>query len=284
MSAVRVQLSPPIARIVVEVRGRLPDSVALDTVFAVARAYKARIEGMFVEQQGLASLANLSCARHVSFAGQCSGANAFASFETASRSAISAVRRDFERRAKADDLALEFDVVREESDSELSAHCGEGSLVLLTGGLNSETAIRLSALLNGPNRIAGVLLVGPHARANAGSIVAVASDQRGLEKAVRTAIRLQLGETEPIRLVLAGSSREDLAMLAAFAERLVPPDISVTLIPARITPGATAAFIYQLGRIPGRLMILPIGSAIAASAEVIRALANGLDRPLLLLK
>ena len=284
MSAVRVSVSPAIARIVVEVRERLPDAVTLDTVFAVARAYQARIEGIFVEQQGLASLADLSCARHVSFAGLCSGASAFASFETASRSAISAVRRDLERRAKADDLALDFEVLREDQDQDLNAHCAEGSPVVLSGGISSETATRLAALLNGRNQIAGALLAGPQARANSGALVAVASDQRGLEKVVRTAIRLQAGDTEPIRLVLAGSTREDLAILATLAEKLVPPDLSVTLIPARITPGATATFIYQLARIPGRLMILPVGGALQASAEVIRALANGLNRPLLLLK
>ena len=284
MSAVVVSVSPSIARIVVELRGQMPDRVTLDTLFAVARAYRAKIDGLYIEEQGLAALADLACARHVSFAGHCSGASAFAGLANTLSSAIGAVRRDLERRAKADDLQLGFDVVREDPDACLSAHCAKDAIVLLSGGLSVQTAERLAGLLGGTSRIIGALLVGPMARVSSAAIIAVASDLRSLERVVRTALRLQDASPEPIRLVLAGSTREDLAALAAAAERLIPPEAAVTLIPARITPGSTATFVHSLGRIPGRLMILPVGGVLPASAEVIRALANGLNRPLLLLK
>ncbi len=256
---------------------------ALDVAAELAAALESHVEGLFIEDETLETLARLPFSRQISAV---SGMPAALEPERISRD----VRTQSERARRrlsgiATRLKVEwsFEVRRGVTEAELTAQARAGDLVALLahGATPRATARRLLAALQRgrPHAESAFLLPGRGRTISAGPVNVIyqptESGARALALAERIAGRLQL----PLVLLLPEGANADELIAHARAQMTHP--LPVSAVP--IGRHGTEALVRQLCQIRRGVVIAPI-EALAGEAGDLERLAAQATCPILVLR
>jgi hypothetical protein len=269
-------------RIVLQVRTSHPSEHALDAAMRIARAFRSQIEGLYVEDGDLMSLASLPFAREFSFMGRGARALSPEIVERDMRLASAAIRRRIESMARIANVPLHFNIVQDEparAVASVCASCGEASLVALADPFAAAHADQLRRLMAEISGLAGVVLVGPAARRSSGPVIAAVESRAGLEPTLAAA--RQLAEEMDERLVVLVI---DGGGLGSEAKSRAGSGAQVQIMTAESVRGEPAVVAEAVRRLQGGFVVARLGGTLVPGEGSLAHLVQALECPLLLLR
>jgi hypothetical protein len=290
------------------VRGERAALAAIDAAVRLAKAYRAEIECLCIEDVELLRLATYSFAAEVP--ALCRLGNGLgdrrplsvAAVERDMRLQFSGLQRLVEQRASLAEVPVRLRVVRDEPVAAVAstcADCGPWNIVVLAEPLASMDASDLEALFVGVQDATGLMVVGQGADLAPGRPVVLALEQAdALSAMLHTAERLVEGTDTPIMVLLIdhgsdtgpdlGQSLESQVRLALSVRPVHPSSdgtlATVQLIALTETHGETAAIAEALRRLQPGFLIARFGGLIVPVASSLRPLGAILNCPLLLIR
>lgn len=270
--------------IIVEVRTSTPSQAALEAAAEVARAMGAELKSIFVEDNELRDVANLSCARAVSFSGRASGRLDLDTLEHEMQLASAAVRREIERMARLADIPCRFDVVAGNPLRTLAEHAAQSAMLALAEPMTPALASRLEALTGELRGLMGLVLAGPRARRRSGPIVAVVEDVSQLESILATARRLISPSRRAIVLLLVGEDARERAALEEQARALLKGLSAPEVTEVRSMLADAELLAGVLKRLGGSFLVAQLGGMLAPGRQVLPQFAAAIECPVVLLR
>jgi hypothetical protein len=277
------------SKVVIRLRSAAPSRLALEAAVDAARALERRLSGVFIESRELISLAALSCAREVSFAGRHGAALSRERIESDLKLAAASAQRELRALARLAGVDLDFEVVQGDLADALDGPVEPGALLALGEPLSAAEAGRLSHLLNETDEIAGVLITGPRAHRTRGPIVVAVEEAHRVLPLLGYAERLGHNRKQGLVLLLVGDTRERIDALRAAVERQLLPALPVTFAQALISRaaagrGSAGVLAEAVIRFQTGFAIVQLGRLIRARERELQMLAQTLECPMLLLK
>ena len=219
-------------RIVITLRSHSEADPALNAATILARALKAELFGLFVEEEAALHSSELPFARVVgrspSGAQTLSRETMLAAFE---HDAV-ACRRMLSMRAKQARVAWQFDRVRGESHHAADQQAGQGDILLLQesyGGAGVREIIAQARAAT--DRLGGMILMGPWQRRRSGPVVAIIeniSSEGGIdagdadERILQLAMRIAKEQASRLLLFVVGETREETDEALQHAQEQLP--------------------------------------------------------------
>ncbi|MCG8562306.1 MAG: hypothetical protein MI824_21105 [Hyphomicrobiales bacterium] len=266
-------------RVVLQMRGGRGSPIALEAAFRMARSLESELEGLFVEDEHLLSLAAMPFAREVSFTGRRTRPLSEDLVRREMRAASAAMHREFERLARAVGVPARYDVVRDEPERALRSASAAASVLAIGEPVTAAGRAELRAVTACLSEMTACLLVGREARRARGRIVVALDAFATLPPLVRMAERIARDGQEEIVAVLAGETVADRERAVELVRSLVPAVVPLRIEAAAETEAALGEVARRLG---GGLVIAGLGGTLLpGEAEVVRLTAM-LECPLLL--
>jgi len=251
-------------------------------VFAarLARALESRLEGLFIEDQDLMSLAGLPFTRELSLTGGRPQRLDLERLERDFRAKAAAAERLLDQVARAENVPSSFRTARGKTELEITAAVEEGDLVAVGRALGAIVGLGAQggALRAASRRAAGsVLFIGHRPVARPASVEAVIAGTEPCEAALKLAERLAQALQAPLEVhVAATTERQDLQDWVR--ARLAKPEAAHF----HFTDKAERLLAKLCGR-PGRLVVAA-AAALEHEEETIERLAGRIACPLLLVQ
>jgi hypothetical protein len=282
---------------------------AIDAAVRLAKAYRAEIESLYIEDVELLRLASYPFATEVPALGARLGKGSgsarrplsVADVERDMRLQCSGLQRLVDQRALLAEVPVRLRVVRDEQVAAVAstcANCGPWNVVVLTEPLASLAAADLDALFAGVRDATGLMVVGQEPGPVQGPVVLALEQADALPTMLHTAERLVDGTDTAIVVLLIdvdtehgpdlGHSLESQVRLA-LSERPVTAQsdgtsANIQLIALTETHGDTAAIAEALRRLAPGFLIARFGGMVVPPSSSLRLLGATLRCPLLLMR
>ncbi len=267
-------------RVVLQMRSGRSSPVALEAAIRMARALESELEGVFVEDEHLLSLAALPFAREISSTGRRSRPLSADVVGAEMRAAAATLRREFERLARAAAVPARFAVVRDEPERALRIASARASVLALCDPSTGEGLGGLRAVTACLSDLMGCLLVGAAVRRTSGRVIVALDALAVLPELVRMAERLAAATREELVLVKLG---ETLAA-GGEADRLIGRALTGRIAVTVAQMGSDDAMPETARRLGGGLLVAGFGGAVAPGEAELARLTAQLECPLLLLR
>lgn len=268
---------------------RAPDAAAIRTAVRFARAFKAELEGLFVEDTNLLTLCGHPFAKLFDGPGRASlGVDA-----RRMRDAFRAIQReamqDISRCSQAAEVPVVFERMCAEPERALAVACaasGPWNVVVWGHAMERAEFDALGPFLRTVHDVTGIVVGGDGRDDPAGPVVVVVERVEDLMSAVRTAARLRPDETASIVVVPADPDDPDRLegeirlVLAASA----PDNVRVEVESARDCHAHAAALAYLIQRHAPSLLITRLGGVLTQEAHGFSQLVRALTCPVLLVR
>lgn len=268
--------------VVLQMRSGRASTVALEAAIRMARALESELEGVFVEDEHLLSLAALPFAREISSTGRRSRPLSADIVASEMRAASAMLKRELERLAAAASVPARFAVVRDEPERALRVASAKASVLAICEPPAGEGLASLRALTACLSDLMGCLLVGAAARRTSGRVVAALDALAALPALVRMGERLAAATGEGLVLVRLG---ETLAARGE-ADRLIAGALTgrVTVASGELGSDDGMALPEAARRYGGGLLVAGFGGIVAPGEAEVARLTAKLECPLLLLR
>lgn len=279
-------------RVVVQLCSGEANAIALDAAIWLARAYQSEIESIYVENQQLIELARFPFAREISLSGRTVRSISCADIEQEFRFASAAFRQKIEARARAADVPFRQSVVRDEPLQALAQACSEHgpwNAVALAEPFTAPGCPSLHLLFETVAGTTGLMLVGPRACRTRGPIVLALEDTDRLPAMIAAAERLAASylagdQVVPIAVCVIAHDADGLAEMEGPLRLVIADRPNVEIAGMHIARGSQAAMTEALRRLMPGLVIGRFGAVLVPRDGDLRALAEGLECPLLLVR
>lgn len=264
-----------------------PSPTAIAAAVRVARAFKAEIESLFIEDTQLLDLAKHPFVKELTFGGRTRRAVTRRGLESGFRASFVAARRRIAEAARAADVPLSERVVRDEPVHALAAACaqnGPWNVIALAEPFSSGSSEAIRDLFERVRDATGLVLAGPAARRMSGPVVVVAEDLERLPGMLRLAERVAKATEDQVLLALLADDETALAQFdgevrLALADR---PDIGIRQSIA--VHGEPAAAAEVIRRLQAGFVIARFGGVVAPRDQIWRPLVTALECPLFLVR
>lgn len=290
-------------------RGERVALAAIDAAVRLAKAYRAEIECLYIEDVELLRLARYSFAAEIPALGSRLGKGlgdgrrplSVTDVERDMRLQFSGLQRLVEQRAALAEVPVRLRVVRDEvvhAVASTCADCGPWNVVVLAEPLDSLAAADLDALFAGVRDTTGLMVVGQEPGPAQGPVVLALEQADALPAMLHTAERLVEGTDTTIIVLLIecdtdagpdlGQSLESQVRLALSARPMLArtdgTPVNVQLIALTETHGDAAALAEALRRLAPGFLIARYGGLTVPPDSSLRLLGVTLRCPLLLIR
>lgn len=233
-------------RVVLAAVSGSPHPVAVDAAFALARAFDASVEGLFVACTDVAALTAHSFAREVSHAGRIMPL-ATGSVADHQAAEIARARRVISAAADRSGVRLTTTVVRDAPAEALTKACalqGPWNIVALAEPVAPAEGSRPPGLLDQIGGATGILCCGPEVTARRAAPVAmILRDIDAAPQMLRAAERLAVARPDPaarqIAVLLAGQTSGESEQLEAHVRLMMPSGQTDGGVPVAIAEAAS---------------------------------------------
>lgn len=274
--------SPRPRPVVLQVSASGTNPVALQAALRVARALERDFESIFVEDDGLFSLAGMPFAREISASGGRSRPLNQEQVARQMRAASSAAHREIERTAREADMTSRFAVVRDEPEHAIRQASSKASILVLGEPVTPAGHRELDTVMSCLAGVMGCLMVGSGARRSKGRVVAVIDQSERLEDILKTTARFAGPAAREIGFITLGQGLGTRRQIEAGIGKFLSGELDVGVESlSSEDPAFVAAAVRRLG---GGLLIARFGGSLIPRNEVIARITAQLDCPLLLLR
>lgn len=262
--------------------GGAPASLAtLDTVVTVARAFRGEIEGVFIEDQQLVTLATLPFAREVSLVSRRSRALTPDRLARDIRAMASAMRERMEELAARASVPFRFAGALANLEQFFGGVQAEKlPFLALAEPLETQRVAELHRILTGRMDVGGLIITGPRAHRHRGPVVAIVEDSNNAKRVIATAARLAAAGASPL-IVVPASHDAALAEAVEAASSEVSPMAAARIEHATLEDAAGA--IRVLRRLGSGLLVAELGGAFLPDETALQRLAALIESPMLLI-
>lgn len=270
--------------VILQTRSAVPNRLAVEAAFDLARGLRFELQSLFVEDERLFSLACLPCAREVTIGGRPSGALSLERLQQEMRLAASAVRREFERLAKAAEVPFRFGIVRDDPAAALDNCCRQGAILTFAEPVGAYEVARIAGLMAGERGLGGVMLVGPRGRRRSGPIVMAVERLEDVGELLRLSEQLRSPVHRRIVVLLLAEDRARLARLEADTRRMIGSTSQTQLAMAETSRGTAAVIASALDRSAGGLLVTRLSGELAPESRQLALLIAAIECPALLMR
>ncbi|MEO0670429.1 MAG: hypothetical protein AAFZ05_00220 [Pseudomonadota bacterium] len=267
---------------------REPDRPVLVAAVAVARAFGADVESIFVEDTDQLAFASLPFAKLVSPSGARTSAVGPRDIDRAYRSLKLRTLALLQQIATDEETPVRVTDVRDNPLRALTAACtseGPWNVAVLGERVGRDGfAIAEEILLRVPD-ITGIVLLGRSASRSRGTMVLIVDQLDDVVPFLKTAQRLAERDEAPIAILPAGSSLARCRELDGEIRLVISAEPHafdrVTLVDTCATHGSPAAFARLAERLGPAMVIARHGGAILSDADAFAAFVRPLPCPVL---
>lgn len=276
-------------RVVLRVRSGRPHPLAVDIAIRIAQAYQARLESLFVEEPQLVDCACHAFVNEISVSGRSIRSLEVRDVEAILGHEARLARQYIEGRARAASVPFVLRVMRDESLRALSVACAESgpwNIIVLADPFSPSEPQSLVQMLAEIADATAIVAVGPRASRRSGPILVVVESADRLESMLRLADRLAGEEADRVRIRVlpVAETAEASHELEAQLRLALGDDDRVTVSVALTTLGASEVASEAVRRVaPGLVIAQASGSLVGAKSDM-RALAQSLECPIILVR
>ncbi len=273
-----------IGRVVIELRPGLPNAIALETAMRLAQAFKFEIRGLFIDNEEMETLSELTITRTVSFSGKTLKQPSRNEIEREALLAVSSMRRQFNKMAERAMLQHQFMTVRDHPVRAIRTACDRNigeTILVLTERLALHHLGEIQELLVSAENLWGILMVAPGAKRRTGPVILKVESMDGVSKMLKSAELLASPENGAIILVTDEDS-DVLGKRSAELYETVDPSSRVQVLSAQIPDDRPDLMRETIRRLRGGLVIAEFGGSLVQDGKNLKALANALDCPLMI--
>lgn len=263
------------------------NSTAIDAAMLLARAYDSEVESLFVEDQQLFELAGLPFARIISSGEEGWRALPSVDLEREIHFVGAALQRQIATTAREASVTYRSRVVRDDPMRALARACSETgpwNVVTIAEPFGAWKEERLRDLFSSVHGTTGVVIAGPMARRIQGPIIAVVEEIERLSPMLKVADRINEATGGPVKLLLVGDRKDELAWLEGEARLLFSDGEETPFEVVLVDRGDTAAVAETLRRQRAGFVLAQYGGLTVPAEGSLRPLACALECPLLIVR
>lgn len=273
-------------RIVLQLHEAAPSRIALAAAMALAEAYQAEIEGLFVEDVQLLDLARFPFVR-IAAAGGGARTISVADMERELRHVAAALLHEVETMARASGLPVRSRVMRAEPTTAIAAACAERgpwNVVVLADPFSPDDGLAIATLLENALQATGVVMVGPKACRTQGPIVVALEEPDRLPGMMHAAERLAAAREERIIVALIGEDENQVHLLEEQLRLLLGERNDIEIVATEVARGEPAVAAEALRTLVGGFVIAQFGRLVMPHSRDLSALAVALECPIFLVR
>jgi hypothetical protein len=274
-------------RVVLHLRTTNPNFLAIEAAVRVAQAFQSGIETLFVEDMNLFDMANFSFAREISLTGRKSRPISSDEIEQELRLAFASLQRRIEALARAAEVPIRQRVVRDEPIAALAAtcaECGPWNVVALAEPFATLSSEALRHIFEAVADATGLVLVGPKAKRTTGPVIVAVEDLERLPSMIRAGERLAAVTGGALVILPIADDEDRLHWMEGEVRLLLGDRKDAQIIAPASARGAAEVVAGVLRRLHGGFVISQFGGLVVPGDGDLRALAAGLECPLLLVR
>lgn len=274
-------------RVVLHLRTTNPNFLAIEAAVRVAQAFQSGIETLFVEDMNLFDMANFSFAREISLTGRKSRPISSDEIEQELRLAFASLQRRIEALARAAEVPIRQRVVRDEPIAALAAtcaECGPWNVVALAEPFATLSSESLRHIFEAVADATGLVLVGPKAKRTTGPVIVAVEDLERLPSMIRAGERLAAVTGGALVILPIADDEDRLHWMEGEVRLLLGDRKDAQIIVPASARGAAEVVAEVLRRLQGGFVISQFGGLVVPGDGDLRALAAGLECPLLLVR
>ncbi len=262
-------------------------STAIDAAMLLARAYDSEVESLFVEDQQLFELAGLPFARIISSGEEGWRALPSVDLEREIHLVGAALQRQIATTAREASVTYRSRVVRDDPMRALARACSETgpwNVVTIAEPFGAWKEDRLRDLFSSVHGTTGVVIAGPMARRIQGPIIAVVEEIERLSPMLKVADRINEATGGPVKLLLVGDRKDELAWLEGEARLLFSDGEETPFEVVLVERGDTPAVAETLRRHRAGFVLAQYGGLTVPAEGNLRPLSCALECPLLIVR
>jgi len=262
-------------------------STAIDAAMLLARAYDSEVESLFVEDQQLFELAGLPFARIISSGEEGWRALPSVDLEREIHFVGAALQRQIATTAREASVTYRSRVVRDDPMRALARACSETgpwNVVTIAEPFGAWKEERLRDLFSSVHGTTGVVIAGPMARRIQGPIIAVVEEIERLSPMLKVADRINEATGGPVKLLLVGDRKDELAWLEGEARLLFSDGEETPFEVVLVERGDTPAVAETLRRHRAGFVLAQYGGLTVPAEGNLRPLSCALECPLLIVR
>ncbi len=262
-------------------------STAIDAAMLLARAYDSEVESLFVEDQQLFELAGLPFARIISSGEEGWRALPSVDLEREIHFVGAALQRQIATTAREASVTYRSRVVRDDPMRALARACSETgpwNVVTIAEPFGAWKEERLRDLFSSVHGTTGVVIAGPMARRIQGPIIAVVEEIERLSPMLKVADRINEATGGPVKLLLVGDRKDELAWLEGEARLLFSDGEETPFEVVLVERGDTPAVAETLRRHRAGFVLAQYGGLTVPADGNLRPLSCALECPLLIVR
>ncbi|MES0403970.1 MAG: hypothetical protein ABUJ93_10770 [Hyphomicrobium sp.] len=262
-------------------------STAIDAAMLLARAYDSEVESLFVEDQQLFELAGLPFARIISSGEEGWRALPSVDLEREIHFVGAALQRQIATTAREASVTYRSRVVRDDPMRALARACSETgpwNVVTIAEPFGAWKEDRLRDLFSSVHGTTGVVIAGPMARRIQGPIIAVVEEIERLSPMLKVADRINEATGGPVKLLLVGDRKDELAWLEGEARLLFSDGEETPFEVVLVERGDTPAVAETLRRHRAGFVLAQYGGLTVPAEGNLRPLSCALECPLLIVR
>ena len=262
-------------------------STAIDAAMLLARAYDSEVESLFVEDQQLFELAGLPFARIISSGEEGWRALPSVDLEREIHFVGAALQRQIATTAREASVTYRSRVVRDDPMHALARACSETgpwNVVTIAEPFGAWKEERLRDLFSSVHGTTGVVIAGPMARRIQGPIIAVVEEIERLSPMLKVADRINEATGGPVKLLLVGDRKDELAWLEGEARLLFSDGEETPFEVVLVERGDTPAVAETLRRHRAGFVLAQYGGLTVPAEGNLRPLSCALECPLLIVR
>ncbi len=262
-------------------------STAIDAAMLLARAYDSEVESLFVEDQQLFELAGLPFARIISSGEEGWRALPSVDLEREIHFVGAALQRQIATTARETSVTYRSRVVRDDPMRALARACSETgpwNVVTIAEPFGAWKEERLRDLFSSVHGTTGVVIAGPMARRIQGPIIAVVEEIERLSPMLKVADRINEATGGPVKLLLVGDRKDELAWLEGEARLLFSDGEETPFEVVLVERGDTPAVAETLRRHRAGFVLAQYGGLTVPAEGNLRPLSCALECPLLIVR
>ena len=262
-------------------------AVAVEAAVRVAQAFGSEVEGLFVEDAGLAESARFSFVREVSFSGRDARPLSLPDMECAWRAAAREMQIEIADAAGHADVPVHFRTVRDSIEAALARACAESgpwNLVAIGEPLDRSRAAGIGGLLSAVQGTTGILIAGAGAKRLSGPVVALVETIERVPPMWRAAERIAAVTGADASLLIISREPSERDWIEGQARLALSGEPGPRFSIAGVPHAEPAVIAELLRRTNAGLVIAQYGGLAVPTEAALSTLAATLDGAILMVR